>query len=71
MKAPEGFAKRARALAEGLITGNVPLLALPRGMDANFAVAWMSRGELPDSLAQLAIWWLLLAELADDGQESP
>ena len=69
MKAPEGFASRARREARcwyGRLWGS---LGADIG-DMPYAAAWRDPGAYKDDV-HAATWWLLLAELADDGQEAP
>lgn len=72
MKAPEGFAQRAQKEAKIWITRKWYL----RGTeikDLPYAAAWRRDGTpaLYEDGGHAATWWLLLAELANDGQEAP
>lgn len=72
MKAPEGFAARARREASYWISGRFASGGVCL-VDVPYAYAWryFSGGTGFDSAGHAATWWLLLAELANDGQEAP
>lgn len=70
MKAPEGFAQQARQRAEDWLSSG------PNKHNMTFecvlwAFAWGYRRQRFVSREHATNFWLLLAELADDGQEAP